>query len=86
MTYQQYYNKLIKHLADSEKDMLNQQKILKGDKGYLDQQSMFTYMSVWNDLYSLKSDCSALLKLIVDGTVNGGDEIDPARLPNVRDI
>ncbi|MFI5160299.1 MAG: hypothetical protein ACHQHN_03435 [Sphingobacteriales bacterium] len=86
MTYQQYYNKLVKHIADSEIDISEQQKILKGEKGYLDQQNMFAYMSLWNDLYSLKSECGALLKLITTGTVNGGDEIDAARLPNIKDI
>jgi hypothetical protein len=85
MTYQQYYNKLIKDLANSEKKLINQ-KQLKGEKGYLDQQDLYAYMDLSNDVYSLLSKCEHVLKLIVDGQVNGNDKVDPAVLPGVIDI
>jgi hypothetical protein len=85
MTYQQYYNKLIKDLANSEKKLINQ-KQLKGKKGYLDQQDLYTYMDLSNDVYSLLSKCEHVLKLIVDGKVNAHDKVDPAVLPGVMDV
>lgn len=84
MTYQQYYNKLIKDLANSEKKLIDQ-KQLKGEKGYLDQQDLHTYMDLSNDVYSLLSKCEHVLKLIVDGKVNAHDKIDPTVLPDVAD-
>ena len=85
MTYQQYYNKLIKDLANSEKKLINQ-KQLKGKKGYLDQQDLYAYMDLSNDVYSLLSKCEHVLKLIVDGQVNAHDKVDPAVLPGVIDV
>ena len=84
MTYQQYYNKLIKDLANSEKKLVSQ-KQLKSEKGYLDQQALYAYMDLSNDVYSLLSKCEHVLKLIVDGKVNGHDKVDPAVLPGVAD-
>src|SRR4051812_45854033 len=80
MTYQQYYNKLIKDLATSEEKLINQ-KQLKGEKGHRDQQDLYTYMDLSNDIYSLLNKCEQVLKLIVDGKVNPQDKVDPAMLP-----
>ena len=85
MTYQQYYNKLIKDLADSEKKLIDQ-KQLKGEKGYLDQQDLHLYMDLSNDVYALLNKCEQVLKLIVDGKVNAQDTIDPAVIPGVTDV
>ena len=82
MTYQQYYNKLIQDLASSEKKLINQ-KQLKGEKGYLDQQALSAYMDLTNDVYSLLNKSEQVLKLIVDGKVNAQDNVDPAVLPGV---
>jgi len=84
MTYQQYYNKLIKDLANSEKKLINQ-KQLKGEKGYLDQQALYTYMDLSNDVYSLLNKCEQVLKLIVEGKVKAHDKVDPTVLPGVAD-
>jgi len=85
MTYQQYYNKLIKDLADSEKKLIGQ-KQLKGEKGYLDQHDLHLYMDLSNDVYALLNKCEQVLKLIVDGKVNAQDTIDPAVIPGVTDV
>lgn len=83
MTYQQYYNKLIRQIDHSEKDVQKQHKILKGEKGYLDQRDLYVYMGLCNDLSSLLSKCDEVLKLITGGKVNPHDEIDPLVLPRV---
>lgn len=85
MTYQQYYNKLIKELAASEKKLIDQ-KQLKGEKGYLDQQDLHAYMDISNDVYSLLSKCEYVLKLIVDGKVSAHDKVDPAVLPGALNV
>jgi hypothetical protein len=85
MTYQQYYNKLIKELDHSEKDIVKQQRSLKGDKGYLDQKDLYVYMGLSNDMYSLLSKCEGVLKLIIEGEVSPHDEIDPDKLPGASD-
>ena len=85
MTYQQYYNKLVKDLTNSEKKLINQ-KQLKGKKGYLDQQDLHIYMDLSNDVYSLVNKCEHVLKLIVDGQVNAHDKVDPAVIPGAIDI
>lgn len=85
MTYQQYYNKLIKDLASSEKKLINQ-KQLKGEKGYLDQRDLHAYMDLSNDVYSLLSKCEHVLKLIIDGKVKAHDKVDPAVLPGAMDV
>jgi hypothetical protein len=85
MTYQQYYNKLIKELDHSEKNIVEQQKSLKGDKGYLSEKDLYVYMGLSNDMYSLLSRCEEVLKLIVGGEVNPNDEIDPDKLPWASD-
>jgi hypothetical protein len=86
MTYQQYYNKLIKDLDHSEKNILKQHKLLKGEKGYLDKKDLYVYMGLCNDLYSLLSKCEEVLKLITEGEVNSNDEIDPLKLTKVPKV
>ncbi|HEY4195704.1 MAG TPA: hypothetical protein VGM63_09215 [Mucilaginibacter sp.] len=81
MTCQQYYNKLIKDLEHSERNIIKQHKLLKGEKGYLDQNDLYVYMGLCNDLYSLVSKCDEVLKLITSGAVNPQDEIDLIDLP-----
>jgi len=83
MTYQQYYNKLIRQISASEKHIAEQNKLLKGEKGYLDTEDMYAYMSLRNDLNSLLSRCEAISKLITGGRVNPQDEIDPLILPDI---
>jgi len=85
MTYQQYYNKLIKELDHSEKNIVKQQVSLKGDKGYLDQKDLYVYMGLTNDMYSLLSKCEEVLKLIIEGEINPNDEIDLDKLPTFSD-
>jgi hypothetical protein len=80
MTYQQYYNKLIKNIDQSEKNILKQHKLLKGEKGYFDQKGLYIYMGLCNDKASLLSKFEEVLKLITDGKVNPQDEIDPVKL------
>ena len=84
MTYQQYYNKLVKDLTNSERKLINQ-KQLKGKKGY-GQQDLHTYIDLCNDVYSLVKKCEHVLKLIVDGQVNAHDKVDPAVIPGAIDI
>jgi hypothetical protein len=86
MTYQQYYNKLIRELDHSEKNIQKQHKLLKGEKGYLDKRDMFIYMGLFHDLNTLLGRCEEVLKLMTGGDVNPGDEIDPAKLPGPIDI
>ena len=86
MTYQQYYNKLIKELEHSEKNIVKQKKLLKGEKGYLDQQDLYIYMGLINDNHSLFNKCSIVLELIVENKVNPHEEIDPDKLPGVKSI
>ena len=86
MTYQQYYNKLIKDLDHNEKNILKQHKLLKGEKGYLDQKDLYVYMGLCNDLYSLLSKCEEVLKLITEGEVNPNDEIDPLKLTKAPEV
>ena len=76
MTYQEYYNKLIKDLAVKEKNILKQHKLLKGEKGYLDKQDLFAYMALRHDLDSLLSKCDEVFKLITVGNINPQDEMD----------
>jgi hypothetical protein len=85
MTYQQYYNRLIKELEHSEKNIVKQKKQLKGEKGYLDQQDLYAYMGLSNDMYSLSSKCEQVLRLIVENEVNPYDEIDYRKLPWGKD-
>jgi hypothetical protein len=82
MTYQQYYNKLIKDLATKEDYILKQNKLLKGEKGYLDKKDMYVYMGLRNDLNSFSSKCDALLKLIRSGEINPDDEVEPLKFPD----
>ena len=84
MTCQQYYNKLIKDLEHSERNIIKQHKLLKGEKGYLDQNDLYIYMGLCNDLYSLVSKCEEVLKLITSGEVNPEDEIDAIDLPGIK--
>jgi hypothetical protein len=86
MTYQQYYNKLIKDLDYKEKNIQKQHKLLKGEKGYLDKKDMFVYMGLFHDLNTLLGRCEQVLKLMTGGDVSPGDEIDPAKLPGATDI
>src|ERR1700754_982442 len=81
MTYQQYYNKLIKDIDHCEKNILKQHKLLKGEKGYLDQKDLYIYMGLCNDKASLLSKCEEVLKLITSGEVSYDDQVDPAKLP-----
>ena len=83
MTYQQYYNKLVNDISASEKHISEQNKLLKGEKGYLDKEDMYTYMSLRNDLNSLLSRCEEVSKLITGGGVNPQEEIDPLILPDI---
>ena len=85
MTCQQYYNKLIKDLEHSERNIIKQHKLLKGEKGYLDQNDLYTYMGLCNDLYSLVSKCDEVLKLITSGTVKPDDEISMIDLTGIKD-
>jgi hypothetical protein len=80
MTYQQYYNKLIKNIDHCEKNILKQHKLLKGEKGYLDQKDLYVYMGLCNDKSSLLSKFEEVLKLITDGKVDPQNEIDPVNL------
>ncbi len=86
MTYQQYYNKLIKALEESEKTIIDQKKLLKGEKGYLDQQDLYIYMGLINDNHSIFNKCSAVLELIVENKVNPHEELDPDKLPGATSI
>jgi hypothetical protein len=82
MTYQQYYNQLISEISASEKHISEQNKSLKGEKGYLSKEDMYAYMSLRNDLNSLLSRCEEVSILITGGGVNPKDEIDPRILPD----
>jgi hypothetical protein len=84
MTYQQYYNKLIKDISDSQKHMAKQNKLLKGEKGYLDTEDMYAYMHLQTELNSLLAKSERVSKLITGGTVNPNAEIDPAVLPDIE--
>jgi hypothetical protein len=81
MTYQQYYNKLIQEIADGHKHITNQNKLLKGDKGYLNKDDMYAYMHLQTELNTLQGKSEKVAKMITDGTVNANDEIDPVVLP-----
>ena len=83
MTYQQYYNKLVNDISASEKHISEQNKLLKGEKGYLDKEDMYAYMSLRNDLNSLLSRCDEVSQLIIGGRVNPQQEIDPVILPDI---
>ena len=85
MTYQQYYNKLIKDIDESEKNILKQHKFLKGEKGYLDQKDLYVYMGLRNDKAYLQSKFEEVSKLITDGKVNSQDEIDPIKLTKTNE-
>ncbi|HEY4195617.1 MAG TPA: hypothetical protein VGM63_08775 [Mucilaginibacter sp.] len=80
MTYQQYYSKLIKDIDLSEKNILKQHKLLKGEKGYLDQKDLYVYMGLCTDKAYLLSKFEEVLKLITDGKVDPQDEIDIIKL------
>jgi hypothetical protein len=83
MTYQQYYNKLVSDISASKRHLAEQNKLLKGEKGYLDTEDMYAYMSLRNDLNSLLSRCDEISNLITGGRVNPQDEIDPIILPDI---
>jgi len=76
MTYQQYYNKLIKDIAEAKKHLTQQNKQLKGEKGYLDTRDMYTYMSLQQSLDSLQARCEEVSKLITGGRVDPRREVD----------
>ncbi|MBS1530053.1 MAG: hypothetical protein JSU01_07085 [Bacteroidetes bacterium] len=82
MTYQQYYNKLIKEITEGQKHITNQNKLLKGDKGYFDKEDMYAYMRLQTELTGLLAKSEKVAKLITDGTVNATDHIDPSVLPD----
>ncbi|HVS90507.1 MAG TPA: hypothetical protein VHB54_20200 [Mucilaginibacter sp.] len=84
MTYQQYYNKLIKDISDSQKHITEQNKILKGEKGYLDKEDMYSYMHLRTELNGLLIRSDKVFKLITAGAVNPNDEIDPVVLPDAE--
>jgi len=79
MTYQQYYNKLTNDIAEAKKHLTQQNKLLKGEKGYLDTQDMYTYMSLQHNLDSLQARCAEISKLITGGDVNPKSEVDYVR-------
>lgn len=81
MTYQQYYNQLTRDLDNGEKNILKQHKLLKGEKGYLDQKDVYVYMGLINDMSSLLNKCEEVLELITSGEVSYDDQVDPAKLP-----
>lgn len=81
MTYQQYYNKLIKEIAEAKKHINHQNKQLKGEKGYLDTQDMYQYMSLQNDFDSLAARAEEISKLLTSGDIDARHEVDPARFP-----
>ncbi|MBS1525034.1 MAG: hypothetical protein JST19_05260 [Bacteroidetes bacterium] len=82
MTYQQYYNSLTKQISDSQKHINEQNKLLKGEKGYLDKEDMYTYMHLRTELNGLLIKSDKVFKLITTGEINPNDEIDPAVLPD----
>jgi hypothetical protein len=81
MTYQQYYNKLIKEIAEAKKHINHQNKQLKGEKGYLDTQDMYKYMSLQNDFSSLVARSEQISKMLTNGDVDAKDEVDMSRFP-----
>lgn len=83
MTYQEYYNQLVKEITDGQKHITDQNKLLKGEKGYFDKEDMYAYMHLRTELNALLAKSEKVAKLITDGIVNAGDEIDPAVLPDV---
>jgi hypothetical protein len=80
MTYQEYYNKLIKEITDGQKHITNQNKLLKGDKGYFNKEDMYAYMHLQTEQKDLLAKTEKLAKLITAGAVRANDEIDPAIL------
>jgi len=85
MTYQQYYNKLIKDIADSKKHIAEQNKTLKGEKGYMDQTDMYTYMKLQTDLNSLLFLCEEIARMITSGNVALQDEVDLLKYPGAAE-
>jgi len=83
MTYQQYYNKLIKEITDGQKHITDQNKQLKGDKGYFNKEDMYAYMHLRTELNALLAKSEKVAKLITAGDVNANDEIDASVLPDV---
>jgi len=83
MTYQQYYNKLIKEITDGQKHITNQNKQLKGEKGYFDKEDMYAYMHLRTELNALLTKSEKVAKLITDGAVSANDEVDASLLPEV---
>jgi hypothetical protein len=81
MTYQQYYNKLIKDIAEAKKHLSQQNKQLKGEKGYLDARDMYAYMSLQNDFNSLAARAEEISKLLTSGDIGAKDQVDLARYP-----
>ncbi len=81
MTYQEYYNKLIKDIAEAKKHINHQNKQLKGEKGYLDTQDMYKYMSLQNDFSSLVARSEEISKLLTSGDIDAKDEVDLWRFP-----
>lgn len=81
MTYQQYYNKLIKDIAEAKKHINNQNKQLKGEKGYLDTQDMYQYMSLQNDFNSLMARAEEISKLLTSGDIDAKHQVDMSKFP-----
>jgi hypothetical protein len=84
MTYQQYYNKLIKDITEGQKHITKQNKQLKGEKGYFNKEDMYTYMQLQTELNALQTKSEKVAKLITEGSVNANDEIDSSILPEIR--
>ncbi|MGN6638010.1 MAG: hypothetical protein ACTHJ8_03805 [Mucilaginibacter sp.] len=84
MTYKQYYHKISQEIADKEKHISAQNKALKGDKGYMDKEDIYAYMTLRNELNSLMAKREELLKLMSDGKVEAHDEVDMRNLSGSR--
>lgn len=85
MTYKQYYHKITQEIADKEKHISAQNRVLKGDKGYMDKEDLYAYMSLRNELNTLLATREEVLKLMSDGKVEAHDEVDIRKLSRGRD-
>lgn len=86
MTYKQYYHKIAQEIADKEKHISAQNKVLKGDKGYMDKEDLYAYMSLRNELNSLLAKREEIYKLMSEGAVEAHDEVDMRKLSGSRSV
>jgi len=80
MTYHQYYTALNIAITLRQNNLLEQYKLMKGYKGYLDHQQLKIYNQLTSDLYVLMDKSKDIYSLIINDGVGFDDKIDPSRL------